>query len=302
MVIDGINFAESLRKYSKDKIVILGHDILDVDSIISGYLLEKILIQEGYDASFCILDWEISKSSLEICRNHGFDPTVYQRNIQAEKFILVDHSERDVEGDIIAIIDHHPVSNANNVKMFFNKKISSTTSYICQGNEKYFDKRDIMLAVLALMLDTASFHSSKGREEDNRWAIDICAKYNIDYNELYRSGLHITDLDDIDKVALNGLKKYNYVGKKIEASYIQIDHSNGNDEKVRQIIEVLKKYINNNDLYMFVFIVHDMVEFKTKIYKITKNNIEEKYYEQYTSRGNTIMPEIKKEISKIFLK
>ena len=44
----------------------------------------------------------------------------------------------------------------------------------------------------------------------------------------------------------------------------------------------------------FVFIIHDMTKFKTMYFLITKDKIENRYYEMYTSRGNTIMPEVKR--------
>ena len=41
--------------------IILGHVNVDVDSIVSGYLLEKIMTKKGYKASFVIPDEEVAK-------------------------------------------------------------------------------------------------------------------------------------------------------------------------------------------------------------------------------------------------
>lgn len=41
---------------NKDKYIILGHENPDVDSIVSGYLLEKYMIKLGFDAQFVIPD------------------------------------------------------------------------------------------------------------------------------------------------------------------------------------------------------------------------------------------------------
>ena len=79
MFIDGVNLINKLEKYRKDNIVILGHDNVDLDSIISGYLLEKILTKEGFKASFIITDKEIAKESLEICKQYKFNPQKYQK-------------------------------------------------------------------------------------------------------------------------------------------------------------------------------------------------------------------------------
>ena len=53
------------------KYVILGHENPDVDSLISGYLLEKIMKIRGYDVSFCIPDESISAESEKICNKYG---------------------------------------------------------------------------------------------------------------------------------------------------------------------------------------------------------------------------------------
>ena len=45
-----------------NKIIILGHENPDVDSIVSGYLLEKIMLNMGYDVKYIIPDKEISNS------------------------------------------------------------------------------------------------------------------------------------------------------------------------------------------------------------------------------------------------
>ena len=297
MKIDGVNIIKALSKYKNDKIIILGHSVPDVDSIVSGYLIEKVFQKAGYNACFCIPDKEITKETEDICKKYNFDVHDFQKEIQGDKFILVDHNEREVNGEIIAIIDHHPTSKENSVDLYFNKNISSTSTYICMDNESLFDKKDVQLAILALMLDTASFHSTKGREVDKNWAIKLCGLLNIDYNELYESGIYLTPLDNVSKVSLNGLKKYNFCDKLIQSSYIQINNDESNKYIIKEIVDCLKKYVKKENLYLFVFIVHNMIEFKTTIYKITENGVIEKKYDRYTSRGSDIMPSVEKEIS-----
>ena len=298
MILDGINIIDKLSKYKSESIIILGHDNVDVDSIISGYLLEKSLRGQGYNASFCIKDKKISQESLDICKEYGFDACIYQREISGNKFILVDHNEREVEGEIIAIIDHHPTSKKYDLELYSTTHPGSTTLYICEGNEKYFSAKDIELATLALMLDTASFHSTKGSKEDEKTVLNYCKQYNLNYDKLFKSGIYLTCLDDLKSVSFNGLKKYKYGDKLVESSYIQIDNGKDNYIKINEIISILKEYVINKNLDMFVFIVHNMVDFKTSIYKITKNNFEEVLYDQYTSRGSTIMPSIEAEIKR----
>jgi len=299
MIIDNIDFVKSIEKYRDDKIVILGHDTVDVDSIVSGFLLEKYLVKNGFKATFYILDKKISVESLNMCLKYGLDARDYQKTLSDEenlKYILLDHNQRDVKGEIIAIIDHHPTTCDIKTKLYFNKIISSTACYITMNNEHCFNEKELKLALLATVLDTASFHSDKGKQEDEEWVLKYCKKTNINYEDLYKDGLCLTSLDDIDKACLNGLKSYNYGDKKVESSYIQVENTKENNEKVVKAIEKLKVYVEKEKLNLFVYIVHDMTNFKTKIYKITNEAVIEKNYNSYTSRGTTIMPEIEKEL------
>ena len=283
-----------------NKIIILGHENPDIDSIISGYLLQKILNAKGYNCEFIIPDDKIEQENLDICRKYGLDPVIYKKKIDFSdkdaKYILVDYHEREVTGEILAIIDHHPTLKNINIDNYYNKSISSTACFICSNNEQYLNKNDLELAIVATMVDTASFHSTKAREEDKKWAINLCNKYDLDYNKLYKEGLCLNSLDDIEKIYLNGLKKYEFLSKRVECSYIQIEDYLNNENKINNIVTKLSDYLKQKKLDYFVFIVHDMKDFKTMYYLISENNIEKRYYDEYTSRGSTIIPEIEENL------
>ena len=282
-----------------NKIIILGHENPDVDSIVSGYLLEKILNKKGYKVEYIIDAKEIEKETLTLCINYGIDPTKHIKSIdfsnKNNKYILVDHNERIIDGEIICIIDHHPTNKKFELKNYYNEKVSSTACFIAKNNEILLDEFDLRLAILATLVDTASFHSTKSREEDKEWVFYLCNKYNFNYDELYQDGLCLTNLDNILDASINGLKKYNINNKLVESSYIQVNDID--DVIVDKIIDILNKRLLDKGLYAFVFIIHNMKEFKTMYYLIRKDNIFKKYYDKYTSRGNTIIPEIEKNLT-----
>ena len=105
-------------------------------------------------------------------------------------------------------------------------------------------------------------------------------------------------MSNIDEVKLNGLKKYNFEGNLVESSYIQIEEITNYSKKITYIIDRLMNYVKENNLKVFIFIVHDMKAFRTTVYNITANNYTVKYYNEYTSRGNNIIPEIEAELKK----
>ena len=278
-----------------NKIIILGHKNPDVDSIVSGYLLEKLLTKKGYNVQFIIPDKKLDQDTIDICLKNGLNPFDYQKDLPKEshKYILVDHNERDIRGKIVGIIDHHPALNKVNMINYYNKEISSTSCFITQGNEQYFSDNDLKLACVAAMVDTASFHSTKGRKEDYDWVRQVCRKHNINYEQIYLDGLCLTDLTDYQLSSLNGLKSYNVENFKFEASYVQIIFNKENEIIIYKIIDYLKKYIVDKCLDCFCFIVHDMKHFRSNAYIIFDNDIKVIEYPKYTSRGNTIIPDRK---------
>ncbi len=281
------------------KYIILGHENPDVDSIISGYLLEKIMIKKGYDAEFVIPDKIIAKESEDICNKYGIYVGKYKRdNLDKEaKYILVDHNKRKVPGEIVAIIDHHP-SEELNVSYIKIEEASSTACMIAMECYKQLGKKDIELACLATFVDTVSFHSTKTRKSDISWINEMCTKYDFDYDQMYRDGLCLTDLKSIDDILFNGLKKYEFDDYLLHCSYIQVNEIGNVSGIIDEILEKLKEYVVDNAINMYVFIVYDMSSFYTKVYRITKDNIDTSEYFLYASRGNTVIPDIVKNIIK----
>lgn len=279
------------------KYVILGHENPDVDSIISGYLLEKIMLKKGYDVEFVIPDKEISVESENICNKYKLYVGDYQKdNLEKNaKYILVDHNKREVPGEIVGIIDHHPCDNVS-VEYSKIEKASSTACMIALECEKLLGKKDIELACLATFVDTVSFHSTKTRKSDINWINEMCTKYDFDYDKMYRDGLCLTDLKSVDEILFNGLKKYDFDGFYLHSSYIQVNEMKNTDNIIDEIMDKLKKYVLDNDINMYVFIVYDMSDFYTKVYKIEKDNVNIDEYFLYASRGNTIIPDIVKQI------
>lgn len=293
-----LNIINNIKLFKNNKIIILGHDNIDVDSIISGYLLDKLLKKLGYNSEFIILDKVISDDSLNICLKYGLNPNDFIKDIDINedyKYILVDHNDRKIN-NIIAIIDHHKVIDDINCDNYFIDEYSSTTCMICKDLEEYFSKYDLNLCFLGSFVDTVSFNSLKGRKEDLNWIKNWCKKLDINYNNLYKDGLCITDISDINKIYLNGHKIHKYKDYKIESSYIQIENSQLKKNIINNIIEVLKKYYIDNNIDYFVFIVHDMTIFKSKVYLINKGNINIINYDYYAPRGNVIIPDIIKRI------
>ena len=162
---------------------------------------------------------------------------------------------------------------------------------ILKLNEKIFSKEDYYLAFLASFVDTVSFHSSKARFIDKKYIIKKVNEYNLNYYNLYKEGLLLTDTSDISKAYINGLKEYSINDKKIEASYLQIE--NLDEIFINNCINLIKERIIDKNLDLFVLIIFDMKKFNTIVYLINRDKITIKNYNFIASRGNKVIVDIK---------
>lgn len=279
--------------------IILGHQNPDVDSILSGILLERLFNRNtNYNFKYIIPDEEIDEITKKIMNDLKIDITKYQeKNINDDDLlILVDHYEDDrYNNRICAIYDHHPTkSDYNNPLSFayYNYQSCSTTTVIYNLFKEYLTKDDFILVIVGALVDTVSFKSTKTNQEEVKMLLEKCQEYNIDINNYLDMGLSLNNLDNLDNVYLFGLKKYIIQDKKVESSYIQIKDVQGNIDKINTIISMIVDYVDKNDIDIFVFIVHDMDNLKTTTYEITKESIQVNTYDKYTSRGTKIIPDL----------
>lgn len=285
------------------KIVILGHEQPDADSLLSGYLLEKYMNNKfGQIYEFMIPDMKIDEENEGILKKIGIDVSKHFCNKinSDDKLFLVDHNvENRFDNEIVGIIDHHPVIENQYKKpdIYINQDACSTSAIIAQMFD-IKDKDDFIVALVASLVDTASFNSTKTNLKQAEWLKRRCLELGIDFDKYYDIGLCLTDIKDLNAASLNGLKKYSIKGNAVESSYIQIKGIEQNAAIINQMLELIEKYRITNNIDYFVFIVHDMDKFESTTYTISNDGIHIDYYDKYTSRGNVIIPNLKDSLLK----
>ena len=282
-----------------EKFIILGHENPDYDSIVSGYLLEKLMKQRGYNAEFIIPDETIAEENITLCNVTDLDPTIFQKPLPEDptiKYILVDHHERDVPGEIVVIIDHHPTDKDISCNYYQNEPACSTSCLIAKDRERRLTLDDLKATCLSAMVDTAAFHSTKTTIRDYAWVKYLCEKHHFNYNELSTISMCPTDISDKEKTCLNGLKNYDIHNHKVASSYIHIQNSKDKQEEINEMISHIQTSFVEEEYHLFAFIVHDITNFKTTLYKIKKDSTETVEYDEYTSRGTQIIPDITEEL------
>ena len=95
---------------------------------------------------------------------------------------------------------------------------------IVKGKEDEFTKDEICLAVLATMVDTVSFHSSKTLPEDVTWVKEMVHRYQLPYSKLYQEGLCLTNVWEPSDFLNHGLKVYQFGDKRIASSSVLLLH------------------------------------------------------------------------------
>lgn len=279
------------------KYIILGCEKPDVDSIVSGILLEKVMKSKDYDATFMIPDKELDKDTIDVCDRYKINYSKYMVDKLDDDalYILVDHNKREVPGKIVGIIDHHK-DLGTKAKYKNIVKASSTSLLIAKECEEFLDKKDMKLVCLATFIDTVSFHSSNVRKEDITYINHVCCKYDFEYDDFYREGLSFTNVYNVNEIIYNGLEKFSLKGYNIHSSYIQVKELSVIDDLIKKILKKLGRYVRKNKIDFYVFIVYDMSSFYTKVYKIYKDKVEESEYTLYASRSNTVIPDIVKKL------
>ena len=101
---------------------------------------------------------------------------------------------------------------------------------------------------------------------------------------------------DIEKASINGLKKHDLAGHKVASSFLHLPSPTANQEEINQMIEHLKTYIKDEGYDLFAFIIHDITNFKSTLYKIREDSIDTVQYDEYTSRRTRIIPELTEEL------
>ena len=282
-----------------EKYIILGHENPDFDSIISGYLLEKLMCQRKLDAEFIIPDKTIAEENFLLCNYCNINPSSFQKTLPKDpniKYILVDHHERDVPGEIVAIIDHHPTDQEISCPYYQNERACSTSCLIAKDRERRLTLDDLKATCLSAMVDTAAFHSDKTTIRDYTWVKYLCKRFDFNYNELATLSMCPTDISNKEKACLNGLKTYEIYGHKVASSYLHITNPKEKDKEIQEMIAALQTHLIEDNYHLFAFIVHDITSFKTTLYKIQENTTETIEYDQYTSRGTKIIPDITNEL------
>ena len=218
-------------KMKNREIVIIGNDNINVDVFLSGILLSKLFNYMEVKNHFYILEpvvednetYRIVKELFEIDMKKWVK-TEMDDNMQ---LFLVDHFETLHKGKVVGCIDPHQTSKQVKLDFVYRKK-SCATAYMVYELMRLVgyqpSKEEIKMIIVAMMINTTSFKSSKTIQKEAEAAKQLTEEYGLDYDSLIKYCLCITPIKDmkIKEIVSNGQKYYNYAGNKVGSSYLKL--------------------------------------------------------------------------------
>jgi len=292
-------FAERMKDR---ELVILGHDNIDVDAVLSGILLSKLFNYLKIKNHFYILESVKEGETYNIVKGlFGIDMKQFEKIGENEKRLLFleDHFETVHAGKIIGCIDHHPTSREAKYDFMY-KRNSCAVAYliyeIMQLVRYKPSAEEAKMIIVSMMVDTTSFKSSKTIMEEVEVAKKLAYEYELDYDYLIKYCLCLTPIDKmtVEEIITNGQKYYDYYGHKVSSAYLQL-YEKPSDSIVNDVwIKALREKIKECHLEMYVFIIFEMENDKTYEIHVTENCVEKLEYPKILSRGKDIMPVVEK--------
>ena len=288
------------------KITILGHDNIDVDSVLSSLLLSKVLTFLKIENEFLILEKVKEDDTYMIIKKlFGIDIKVYEQISEdsSRNLVLVDHYETIHKGNILACIDHHTTLKDVNYPFKYVKS-SSAAAYLVyeiMNLARYVpSKEDVSMMIMAMLIDTVSFRSSKTVKSETIIAKNLAKEYEIDFELLEKYGLGLTDISNMtdEQIISNGYKWYNYTkSRDVGSSYLQL-YGMPPNKTLNHWLELILEKRKRTGADILVFLIFDVKESKTYEYIFTKDNTIEMYlHDGILSRGKDIMPKIEKRVT-----
>lgn len=287
-------------KLNEEEVYIIGHRNVDVDSILSGYLLSKLFSVYGIKNQF-VLSGIVSKDTVEILEKIDFDYEKYYGDVpNGASVFLVDHYDltasdlgQDKVVKVVGCIDHHPNDRMISYPFYQYEKCGCCAKIIFDLMGDSETERDEILTLLALMVDTCALRSNKVTKQDLEWADMIRLKDENIFNEIEQIGMCQTDMNSpLDVIATNGQKTAYFKKGVVQSSYIQVFEVEWS--MVDDILNYCLNKVVETSIDMWCFLIVEFATNQTYEYRIAQDGINKVCHLGILSRGSDIMPNIEK--------
>lgn len=234
------------------EVFVLGHKNPDADSIISSYILSRILKRLGANAHFAVLSeqYEYCKSDIKLINNFIKEEPVIVDDINNKLFVLVDHN--NLEGlstdNVIGAIDHHIMTGEVYDTLEIEYASTGLLIYDLFKDMYEFTAEEKELIGLSVLADTDYLCSSRFTEEDKKLFLEL--DFKLDVEKLQKEYFLVNDmsLSIMDNLMINYkeyIKDIGRVRRSLIYTYTEEYENNFN-----KYVEYLK---NSDDNWLLIW-------------------------------------------------
>ncbi|MGN0772641.1 MAG: bifunctional oligoribonuclease/PAP phosphatase NrnA [Candidatus Ventricola sp.] len=285
---------------ARGRLVITGHDRADVDSAASCVLMQRLLAAWGVQSEIVLC--EPDGQSRRVMARFGVDVQALAGETAPEDaLILVDHHQTAHAGRAIACIDHHPTEVPPDfafVEIGDSGACAVMVLRLMQEAGVPVTQEDERLAVTALYLDTIALKSAKIGREEAAWGEAQAGRLGLDEDWLRREGMGLMDMSlPAQELAMLGKKVYLFGKRRVLSTYVQTDAMT--EEKLGEILAVLREALAREQADLWVFLVHDPVRLRSTEVDLTPDGqVRTIPYDVLISRGRDVMPRVERAMRK----
>ncbi len=224
------------------EVYVLGHNNPDADSIISSYLLSKILCWLGANAHFAVLreNYEYSKNDKRLIDTFIKEEPVIVDDCKDKLFVLVDHNNLGglSKDNVLGAIDHHIITGEVYDTLEIEYASTALLIYDLFKDIYDFSLEDKGLIGLSVLADTDYLNSSRFTKEDKKLFDSL--GINLDVEKLQREYFNTCDFNlSIEDNLLNNYKEYTLPTGKVRRSLIY-SYTDGYIDNFYKYVEYLK--------------------------------------------------------------
>lgn len=286
------------------RILLLGHDRADADSVLSCLLMRRLLLVWGVEALTAI-PGGIDRDTPTLLHDLGISmPKEAQTVLQtgaSDGLILLDHNRTEHAGKVLLAIDHHPLAqSAGDYPKWIEPAASACALLLWRLLDSIgaADREATYLAVCAAYLDTFAFGSTKTTPADVAWCAEMCKKYGFDTARIARVSLCLDDPDaPAAHLAAGGFKRYTVNGAAIASTYVKTDCPEC--LPLDAMLSCLRERREAEGYCLWIFSVTDPVHRTTDLYWMGQTEMQREHYDHIVSRTKEIQPRMQQMLAQM---
>lgn len=288
-----------------EEIYIFGHKNPDTDTILSALILEAIEKTMGINNVKAFRLGDINKETKYALEYFGVkEPELLKEVKEGQQVMLVDHNEfaQSVKGiekaKIIRVVDHHKIANFETHEPLFYMAMpvgctATILNDMCKVSGIKMDKTTAGLMLSAIISDTLLLKSPTCTKKDIEAAEELAKIAEVDINkyglDMLKAG---TDLSDFTASELINIDSKPFTTNGVKYQVAQVNTADINDvlKDKADIEEAMKKYMEENQEELFVFLITDIIKNDSQVIALGKQDLVEKAFNVKLEENTAFLP------------